>query len=82
MEYRLNKYISNSGFCSRREANKFIESGKVSINGKKASIGMRVLPGQKVRVNGELIVNDIEPVYIAFNKPVGVGKYYRSSGKR
>ncbi len=72
MEYRLNKYISNSGFCSRREADRFIEEGKVTINGKRASIGMRVLPGQKVRVSGELIINDIEPVYIAFNKPVGI----------
>lgn len=72
MEYRLNKYISSSGFCSRREADRFIENGKVTINGKRATIGMRVLPGQKVRVNGELIINDIEPVYIAFNKPVGV----------
>ncbi len=72
MEYRLNKYISSSGFCSRREADRFIEEGKVTINGRRASIGMRVLPGQKVKVNGQLIVNDIEPVYIAFNKPVGV----------
>lgn len=72
MEYRLNKYISSSGFCSRREADKYIEDGKVTINGKKAVIGMRVLPGQKVKVNGLLIENDIEPVYIAFNKPVGV----------
>lgn len=72
MEYRLNKYISSSGFCSRREADRLIEEGKVTIDGKRASIGMRVLPGQKVRVNRELIVNDIEPVYIAFNKPVGV----------
>lgn len=72
MEYRLNKYISSSGFCSRREADRFIEEGKVTINGRRASIGMRVLPGQKVKVNGQLIVNEIEPVYIAFNKPVGV----------
>ena len=72
MEYRLNKYISSSGFCSRREADRLIEEGKVTINGKRAVIGMRVLPGQKVRVNGELIINDIEPVYIAFNKPIGV----------
>ena len=72
MEYRLNKYISSSGFCSRREADRFIEEGKVTVNGKRASIGMRVLPGQKVKVNGELIVNSIEPVYIAFNKPVGI----------
>lgn len=72
MEYRLNKYISSSGFCSRREADRFIEEGKVTVNGRRATIGMRVLPGQKVKVNGELIVNDIEPVYIAFNKPVGI----------
>lgn len=72
MEYRLNKYISNSGYCSRREADRFIEEGKVTINGKRAIVGMRVLPRQKVRVNGELIINDIEPIYIAFNKPVGI----------
>ncbi|MDH6357317.1 23S rRNA pseudouridine(2604) synthase RluF [Parabacteroides sp. PF5-9] len=72
MEYRLNKYISNSGYCSRREADRFIESGNVTINGKRATIGMRVYPGQKVKVNGELIVNKIEPVYIALNKPVGI----------
>lgn len=72
MEYRLNKYISGSGYCSRREADRFIEEGRVTVNGRRATIGMRVFPGQKVKVNGELIVNDIEPVYIAFNKPVGV----------
>ena len=72
MEYRLNKYISGSGFYSRRDADRFIEEGKVTVNGKRASIGMRVLPGQKVKVNGELITNNIEPVYIAFNKPLGV----------
>ena len=72
MEYRLNKYISSSGFCSRRDADRLIEEGKVTINGKRALIGMRVLPGQKVKVNGELIVSSIEPVYIAFNKPVGI----------
>ena len=72
MEYRLNKYISGSGLCSRRDADRFIEEGKVTVNGRRASIGMRVLPGQKVKVNGELIINDIEPVYIAFNKPIGV----------
>lgn len=72
MEYRLNKYISGSGYCSRREADQLIESGHVTVNGKRASIGMRVLPGQKVKVRGELIENGIEPVYIAFNKPVGI----------
>lgn len=72
MEYRLNKYISASGYCSRREADRFIESGNVTINGRRAEIGARVLPGQKVRVNGNLVSNTIEPVYIALNKPVGV----------
>ncbi len=72
MEYRLNKYISSSGFCSRREADRLIEAGKVTIDGKKAAIGMRVLPGQKVKVNGTPIIQEIEPVYIAFNKPVGI----------
>lgn len=72
MEYRLNKYISGSGYCSRREADQLIEEGHVTVNGKRASIGMRVLPGQQVKVRAELIKNEIEPVYIAFNKPVGV----------
>lgn len=72
MEYRLNKYISDSGYCSRREADRFIESGNVTVDGKRAVIGARIFPGQKVRVNGNLIERDIEPVYIAFNKPVGV----------
>lgn len=72
MEYRLNKYISSSGFCSRREADRLIEEGHVTVNGKRATIGMRVLPGQTVKVYNEIIKNDIEPVYIAFNKPVGI----------
>ena len=72
MEYRVNKYISSSGLCSRREADRYIAEGNVLVNGKRATIGMRVLPGQKVMVNGEYIQPDIEPVYIAFNKPVGI----------
>lgn len=72
MEYRLNKYISGSGYCSRREADQLIADGQVTVNGKRATIGMRVLPGQKVKVFGEVVRNAIEPVYIAFNKPVGI----------
>ena len=72
MEYRLNKFISNSGYCSRREADKYIESGNVTINGKRAKLGDRVLPRQRVLVNGHLIEYDVEPVYIALNKPVGI----------
>ena len=71
---RLNKFISESGLCSRREADKFIERGLVFINKRKATIGDQVKAGDKVRVNG----HDLEPreeediVFIAFNKPVGV----------
>lgn len=71
---RLNKYISESGICSRREADKFIEQGHVLINGKRAKVGDKVRVGQTVIVNGNIIErkekeNDI---LIAFNKPVGV----------
>lgn len=71
---RLNKYISESGVCSRREADKYIEMGQVLINGRKAKIGDQVSARDKVIVNGRLI----EPkkaedfVFLAFNKPVGV----------
>ncbi|HET9571980.1 MAG TPA: 23S rRNA pseudouridine(2604) synthase RluF [Bacteroidales bacterium] len=71
---RLNKYISESGLCSRREADKYIENGHVFINGKRAVIGDQVKPGDRVRVSGQ----DIEPherelnIFIALNKPVGV----------
>ena len=69
---RINKYISETGYCSRREADKLVEQGRVTINGVKAGMGDRVLPGQAVKVNGHLIAGDDEMVYIAFNKPVGV----------
>lgn len=69
---RLNKYISESGFCSRREADKLIESGVVTIDGVKATMGTKVLKGQKVKVNGKLISKDEDLVYIVLNKPVGI----------
>ncbi len=72
MEYRLNKFISNSGYCSRREADKLINEGKVKINGRVASLGDKVFPKQRVTVEGHLIMHDVEPVYIAFNKPTGI----------
>lgn len=73
MERRLNKFISDSGYCSRREADRFIEGGKVTINRVVATLGDKVTPNDQVRVNGNLIENDITPnVYIALNKPVGV----------
>lgn len=69
---RLNKYISESGFCSRREADKFIEAGKVLVNGVKAPVGTKVSPYDKVTVNGKTINPKEKRVYIAFNKPVGI----------
>lgn len=69
---RLNKYISESGICSRREADKFIEAGKVSINGKKAVVGSKVSNADTVIVNGITIKPKINKVYIALNKPVGI----------
>ncbi len=72
MEYRLNKYISSSGICSRRDADRYIEQGNVTVNGKKAIVGMRILPGQIVKVNGQLVETDIKPAYIALNKPIGI----------
>jgi 23S rRNA pseudouridine2604 synthase len=69
----LNKYISNSGFCSRREADKLIEQARVSINGKLVLTNARVSSHDSVEIDGEPIkVSKKRPVYIAFNKPVGV----------
>ena len=71
---RLNKYISESGICSRREADRYIEQGNVFLNGKRATIGDQVKPGDVVKVNGQLIepreAEDL--VVIALNKPVGI----------
>ena len=71
---RLNKYISESGICSRREADRYIEQGLVLINGKRATIGSQVMAGDEVKVNGRLIEaeNNAELVLIALNKPVGI----------
>ena len=69
----LNKYISSSGFCSRREADKLIEQARVTINGELVLAGAKVAPGDDVAIDGVPIkTNRKRPVYIAFNKPVGV----------
>lgn len=69
---RINKYLSDAGICSRREADRLIEAGKVTVDGKKAEMGMRVLPHQKVCVNGKKAIYEDELVLIAVNKPVGI----------
>jgi 23S rRNA pseudouridine2604 synthase len=72
MELSINKYISDSGYCSRREADKLIEQGRVMINDNVALKGNRVLAGDKVYVDEELLKSTAKPVYIAFNKPKGI----------
>ncbi len=70
---RINKYLSEVGYCSRRAADKLIDEGRVTINGKKPEMGTKVMEGDEVRVNGKLISPPKEEhVYLAFNKPVGI----------
>lgn len=68
----LNKYISDTGFCSRREADKLIDAGRVMINDIVAKKGNRVSKGDKVSLDEELISIKPKPLYIAFHKPIGV----------
>lgn len=70
---RINKFLSEVGFCSRRKADVLIEQGRVTINGIPPEMGAKVLPTDEVRVNGKLIKNNKEEkIYLAFNKPVGI----------
>ncbi|MBR3928180.1 MAG: 23S rRNA pseudouridine(2604) synthase RluF [Clostridia bacterium] len=69
---RLNKYISDAGHCSRREADRWIEEGRVYIDGKKGTLGDRVLPGMKVTIQGERVRAQSKNVYIVLNKPIGI----------
>ncbi len=68
----LNKYISDTGLCSRRDADKLIEAGRVKINEVVARKGNRATASDKVYIDDELITNKSKPVYIALNKPVGI----------
>jgi 23S rRNA pseudouridine2604 synthase len=69
---RLNKYISETGVCSRREADKWISEGRVTLNGAPATLGHKVAPGDEVRIDGNLIGAKKPAIYIALNKPVGI----------
>ncbi len=70
---RLNKYLSEAGFCSRREGDKLIDAGRVTINGVVPEMGTKVSPNDVVAVDGEIIKNNTDkPIYLAFNKPVGI----------
>lgn len=69
---RLNKYLSEAGVCSRREADRLIESGQVSVDGKRADMGMKVSPGQTVKVGRKTVSRSEEMVVLAVNKPKGI----------
>ncbi len=69
---RLNKWIADAGYCSRREADRLIEAGKVSVDGKAAAMGQKVLPGQCVTVEGHRLMPEEEDILLAVNKPAGV----------
>lgn len=69
---RINKFLSEVGFCSRRGADKMISQGRVYINGEIAVLGSKVNRDDLIKVDGELINNQEEKVYLAFNKPVGI----------
>lgn len=70
---RINKYLSEAGFCSRREGDKLIEQGRVTINDKVPEMGTKVAEGDVVKIDGKPVINyDEKNVYLAFNKPVGI----------
>ncbi|MCW3796046.1 23S rRNA pseudouridine(2604) synthase RluF [Paenibacillus sp. LS1] len=69
---RINKFISETGYCSRREADKLVDSGQVTINGVKAELGSQAEEGDDVRINGKPIKEKRKHVYIALNKPIGI----------
>ena len=74
MATRINKYLSEVGYCSRRRADRLIEEGKVTINGKIPKIGSKVEDGDQVEIEGQIIEKSRKKkfVYLAFNKPVGI----------
>ena len=73
MEYiRLNKFIADCGHCSRREADRLIEAGKVLVNGKVAEMGMRVTDDDKVMVDGKVLKREEKTILLIFNKPPGI----------
>ena len=69
---RLNKYLSDAGICSRREADRLIEAGRVTVDGSAAVTGQKIDPGQQVKIDGRNIAADNELILIAFNKPAGI----------
>ena len=69
---RLNKFISETGMCSRREADKLIEQGRVTVNGKKSELGTKIFSRDEIKIDGEILKNKEKTIYLAFNKPRGI----------
>ena len=70
---RINKYLSEIGYCSRRAADKLIQEGRINVNGKLVEMGLKVTPADEITVDGSVVdQTGDKPVYIAFNKPVGI----------
>lgn len=69
---RINKYLADSGACSRRQADRLISEGRVSVGGQVAELGTRVFPGQQVMLDGRVLRSQRPKRYIALNKPVGI----------
>jgi len=69
---RLNKAISETGYCSRRGADKLIEAGEVKVNDQLPELGTKVTASDVITVNGTVITKEVENIYLAFNKPVGI----------
>ena len=69
---RLNKRLVELGICSRRNADKLIEGGRVKVNGHVASLGEQVLDSDDIEVDGEIVAHDDEKILLAYNKPKGV----------
>ncbi len=69
---RINKFLGSAGYCSRREADRLVGEGRVFIDGNMADMGSRVVPGQKVYVDGKAVVPEEENILIAVNKPRGI----------
>ena len=71
-EIRLNKYLSDAGVCSRREADRMIEAGQVKVDGITATQGMKITADQQVAVKGQLVEREQEMILLAVNKPRGI----------
>ncbi|MCR5785623.1 MAG: pseudouridine synthase [Eubacterium sp.] len=69
---RINKFLSEAGYCSRRQADKLLEEGRIEIDGQIAVMGQKVMPGQIVKADGKLLTKEEEKILLAFNKPKGI----------